>query len=84
MNWIQSFLSEEGSSSSMRLQMMYVVGLVMGAWAYVSIRELELQALPETVVAVLIASIGAKYVQRKYSEDKKCALSEVPETEAPK
>jgi len=63
---LQQFLEDKktGQFSATRLAfLLWVIG-VFAVWAYASVRAVELQAVPESVVAILGLLTGGKVVQR--------------------
>lgn len=66
MNTLMALLSgPSGKTSTMRVSCLAVVMTVMGTWSWVSIAKEQLQLIPESVAAILIASLVTKAAQRK-------------------
>ena len=63
---LEQFLQDKKTNtlSAMRLALFWWVFGVSLIWGYVSIRTLELQPIPESVVAILGLLLGGKVVQR--------------------
>ena len=55
---------DDGNASSSRVVMLAGIGLVLGCWLVVSIHKGVLQEIPDNVLWLCCAMLGAKTVQK--------------------
>lgn len=68
--FIANFFQEsDGSSSMTRLTLFFAVVVIVGTWAFISIRNGKLETMPVEVTAILGIFASLKYGQRRV-EDK--------------
>ena len=60
-----------GKPSTMRVSTLFVVVAVMGTWSFVSVSQVSIQNLPESVVVVLLGALGSKLAQRTVEQKPK-------------
>lgn len=71
MNFLTSMLAgASGKPSTMRMSTLLIVVAVMGTWSFVSVTQVAIQNLPESIVVVLLGALGSKLVQRTVEQKK--------------
>jgi len=58
------FHGPTGKVSAMRGMSIMIVVAIMGVWAYVSVRKLEMQTFDETTVAIMAIAFTGKFLQK--------------------
>lgn len=71
------FSESSGKPSTSRMLSAFVCLIVMGCWAYVSIKRVELQPLSAEQVAMVLGAMGLKVFQRAREHR---AVPTMPET----
>ena len=52
-----------GKTSTIRMAALWICGIVMSVWAYISISKLEMQPISDEVLILVLGSLGAKVAQ---------------------
>lgn len=55
---LEFWIGQSGRLSSTRLMATYTTTIVIGVWAYVSARKLEILPLPESLVVLVLGATG--------------------------
>lgn len=64
-SFVEGFFDEDAPQSSMRAIVIFSFTFIFWVWAYVSIKKMELQPIPESILFILASLLGAKLYQKK-------------------